>query len=216
MASDVEAFYQRRAAEYTEHLGSMSTVHPSDAQLVTSWAAHVEGPLLDAGCGPGHWTAYLAERGSDAWGIDQVPAFIEHARNSYPGVSFEEGSIDALPYPSSSIAGVLAWYSLIHHEPSMVHRPLVEFARVLQPGGKLLVGFFTGSDAEPFDHAITTAYKWSPEGLTAVLCAAGFEVVETHTRTGAGSKPRPHGAILARVRSDLRRNNLWGDRVLAE
>lgn len=62
MASDVEASYSARADEYTEQLGSMFEVHPSDVQLVTAWAEQVDGTLLDAGCGPGHWTSYLAGR----------------------------------------------------------------------------------------------------------------------------------------------------------
>jgi SAM-dependent methyltransferase len=202
MATDIEASYSRRAAEYTALLGSMATVHPSDIQLVSSWATGVEGPLLDAGCGPGQWTSYLAQRGSNARGIDQVPAFVEHAPTSHPGVAFELGSIDALPGPCDSLGGVLAWYSLIHYEPARISQPLAEFARVLRPGGKLLVGFFTGPAVEPFDHTIATAYSWPPEALAVDLSTAGFEVIETHTRAGAHPKPRPHGAILAQLSSD--------------
>ncbi len=47
---------------------------------------------------------------------------------------------------SDSIGGVLAWYSLIHHEPSTIQRALGEFARVLRPGGGLLLGFFVGPE----------------------------------------------------------------------
>lgn len=203
MASDIEASYSQRAAEYAEQFGSVTAVHPSDLHLVASWAAEVEGPLLDAGCGPGQWAAYLAERGSDARGIDQVPAFIEHARTTHPGVPFEVGSMDSLPESSESLGGVLAWYSLIHYKPALMRQPLVEFARVLRPGGKLLVGFFAGPNVERFDHAITTAYTWPPEAMAADLRAAGFDIIETHTRTGAKPKPRPHGAILAHL-SDYR------------
>jgi SAM-dependent methyltransferase len=199
MPADVEASYSHRAAEYTKNLGSMTGVHPSDVQLVSAWAEHIDGPLLDAGCGPGHWTGYLAERGSDARGVDQVSSFIDHARKTYPQVPFEVGSIDALTDASGSIGGVLAWYSLIHHEPGIIHLPLAEFARVLRPGGGLLLGFFIGSAVEAFDHAIVTAYRWSAEALSEELRRAGFEVIETHTRTGFRSKPRPHGAILARL-----------------
>jgi SAM-dependent methyltransferase len=199
MTSDVEASYSHRAAEYTQHLGSMTSVHPSDVQLVTSWAAHVDGPLLDAGCGPGHWTGYLAETGRDARGVDQVPIFIAHASRTFPQVPFAVGSIDALPDASDSIGGILAWYSLIHHEPSTIHRALNEFARVLRPGGKLLVGFFVGPEVEAFEHAIVTAYHWSVESLIFEIREAGFEVFETHTRTGLHSGPRPHGAIVAEL-----------------
>jgi SAM-dependent methyltransferase len=199
MPLDMKASYSHRAAEYTEHLGSMTTVHPSDVHVVTSWAAQFDGPLLDAGCGPGHWTGYLAQQGREVRGVDQVPEFIEHARLAYPRVPFSVGNIDALPDASGSFAAVLAWYSLIHYEPSTIRNALDEFARVLRPGGGLLVGFFVGPEVEPFDHAIATAYRWSPEALADELREAGFDVIEAHTRTGPKTGPRPHGAILARL-----------------
>ncbi|MDN3477361.1 class I SAM-dependent methyltransferase [Curtobacterium sp. APC 4022] len=201
MVTNVEAAYTDRAAEYVEHLGTMASVHPSDVQLVSAWAAEVEGPLLDAGCGPGHWTAFLAEQGHDVHGIDSVPAFVDHARGSHPHVPFAVGSIDALDVAADTHGGVLAWYSLIHHDPGSIRRPLDEFARVLGPGGMLLVGFFVGPVVEAFDHAVVTAWRWPTEALEHELGAAGFDVVETHTRIAATGTPRPHGAVLARVRS---------------
>jgi SAM-dependent methyltransferase len=199
MASDVTASYSHRAARYTKHLGSMTTVHPSDLQLVTSWAATVDSPLLDAGCGPGHWAGHLAEQGCDVRGVDQVSAFINHARHTYPTVPFALGDIDALADASDSYGGVLAWYSLIHHKPGDITRALDEFARILRPGGRLLVGFFLGAHVEPFEHAIAAAYRWPADALANELRAAGFTVIETHTRTGLNAQPRPHGAILAQL-----------------
>ena len=186
-------------SQYAEQLGSMATVHPSDVHLVTSWAAQLDGPLLDAGCGPGHWATYLAEHGSDVHGVDQVPEFIGHARSLHPDVPFVVGSIDALPDAAETYGGVLAWYSLIHHQPSTMRRALDEFARVLRPGGGLLVGFFVGPAVEAFDHATVTAYRWSPDALSNELRAAGFDVIETHTRTASQARQRPHGAIVARL-----------------
>nr|WP_244907163.1 class I SAM-dependent methyltransferase [Rathayibacter caricis] len=180
----------------------MSSVHPSDERLVSSWARSAEGRLLDAGCGPGQWTAHLAGLGLDISGVDRVPAFVELARRAHPEASFAVGDIDALEEEDGTLGGVLAWYSLIHHQPSVLPRALAEFARVLRPGGTLLVGFFTGPGVEAFDHAITTAYRWPPEALADELCAAGFEILETHTRTEQAPGPRPHGAILARLSSD--------------
>ena len=60
----------------------MEAVHPADRQLVDTWADEIEGPVIDAGCGPGHWTNYLAERGVAVRGIDFVPEFVAHAGSS--------------------------------------------------------------------------------------------------------------------------------------
>ena len=197
MALETTTAYARRAVEYSEQLGSMTAVHPVDLELVTGWADRLEGPVIDAGCGPGHWTGYLADRGVKIRGVDLVPSFIDHARLEHPHVSFAVGDIGTLPDAAGSIAGVLAWYSLIHHELGALRDALAEFARVLRPGGELLLGFFEGAALEQFDHAITTAYRWPVYALSDELHSAHFDVIETHTRTGPGY--RPHGAILARV-----------------
>jgi SAM-dependent methyltransferase len=196
LADEVRDAYARRAQEYTEQLGSMASVHPADRQLVSTWADTLAAPVIDAGCGPGHWTRFLTDRGLAARGVDQVPAFIDHARAAHPGVDFEVGSLDDLTDASASVGGVLAWYSLIHHHPATILRPLREFARVLRPGGSLVLGFFEGPRMERFDHLVVTAYRWPVDDLSDRLREAGFEVVEVQTRTGEGS--RPHGAIVAR------------------
>ncbi|WP_127794667.1 class I SAM-dependent methyltransferase [Agromyces sp. LHK192] len=195
MSDAVRDAYGRRAAEYAELLGSMAATHPMDRTLVSSWAEPLDGPVLDAGCGPGQWTRFLRDRGADAHGLDQVPEFIEHARRTHPGPPFELGSLDALPDADGSLAGILAWYSLIHHDPGAIDRPLSEFARALRPGGGILLGFVLGETTEPFDHAVVRAYRWTFDALGERLIAAGFEVVETHSRTAPDQ--RPHGAISA-------------------
>ena len=194
--TNVTAAYSRRAAEYTDLLGSMEAVHPSDRQLVDTWAESLTGRVLDAGCGPGHWTNHLAGRGLVVRGIDLVPAFIEHARLSYPNVAFDTGSIDEIDEPDASLGGVLSWYSTIHHSPAHISEPVAEFARVLRSGGGLVLGFFDGSAVEQFDHAVTPAYRWPVSQMQELLAVNGFEVVETHQRTGRGV--RPVAAIVCR------------------
>ncbi|MFK4483978.1 class I SAM-dependent methyltransferase [Curtobacterium sp. AB7] len=196
MTERVTAAYGARAAEYTAVLGSMDAVHPDDRALVDAWAAGRRDLLVDAGCGPGHWTAHLARNGYRVIGIDAVPEFVEHARQTHTAsVDFRDGSIDALPLADGSVGGVLAWYSVIHHEPSRVGVPLDEFRRVLAPGGGLLLGFFEGPAVEAFDHAVVTAHRWPVASLAARLDGAGFDVVDVHTRSAP--EHRPHGAISA-------------------
>lgn len=179
----------------------MSAVHPSDRQLVLTWADGIEGPVIDAGCGPGQWTNFLTELGLDARGVDLVPEFIQRARSTYPDVPFTIGSLNTLDSGTGTVGGVLSWYSLIHHQPSTIRIPLLEFSRALTPGGALLIGFFEGPVVEEFAHAVAPAYRWPVSDLNTELIAAGFEVVESHVRMTAGQ--RPQGAIIAR-RGDAR------------
>jgi len=194
--NEVAEAYGARAVEYVELLGSVEAMHPSDRELIGTWGDRVAGPALDAGCGPGHWTDFLARRGVDISGVDLTPAFVEHARRRYPEPRFATGSLDALDASDASLGGVLAWYSLIHHAPDAIGSALDEIARVLRPGGLLLIGFFVGSAVDEFEHAVTTAFRWPVADLAERLRASGFEIVESHTRTGVGY--RPHGAIVAR------------------
>lgn len=200
MGTEAGLAYSRRAAEYVDLFGSMAAVHPSDRQLVATWADAVTGSVIDAGCGPGHWTDYLVQRGTVASGVDLSHDLVASARAHYPGVTFEVGDVDALGATTGSLGGLMSWYSLIHREPSTIQIPLTEFARVLRPGGGLLLGFFEGSAIEKFDHAVLGAYKWPVAELIREVASAGFDVVETHTRSGASERPRPHGAIVARRR----------------
>lgn len=196
MTNEVGEAYARRAAEYIELFGSMSVVHPSDRQLVATWADGIESPVIDVGCGPGLWTSFLTEHQLVASGVDLVPEFIEHARSTYPHVPFEVGSLNTLDVATGTVGGIFSWYSLIHHEPGTIGTPLREFSRALRPGGALLIGFFEGPMVDKFVHGVTPAFRWPVSVLGEELALAGFDVVETHTRTN--SNHRPHGAIIAR------------------
>jgi SAM-dependent methyltransferase len=192
------AAYSARAGEYTAVLGSMSAVHPSDRQIIEDWASRIEGDILDAGCGPGHWTNHLHELGNSTRGIDLVPSFIDHARATYPGIRFDLQSIDQIDEVDGALGGILSWFSTIHHEPDAIGRPISEFARVLRPGGQLALGFFSGAQIESFNHAVTRAYRWPANELSDVLVAAGLDVIETHLRDVRGQ--RPVGAIICERR----------------
>lgn len=56
----VAGAYSARSGEYRDALGSVEQMDPVDAALIRRWGSGVSGPILDAGCGPGHWTDFLA------------------------------------------------------------------------------------------------------------------------------------------------------------
>lgn len=196
---DVRDAYSSRAVEYTQLLGSVDQMHESDHRLITGWAESLApGRVLDAGCGPGHWTALLHRQGASIEGIDLVPEFIDHAQATYPDVPFRLGAIRNLDAEDDAFTGVLAWYSLIHTEPDVLPLLLGELRRVLAPGGGLLLGFFEGAAGEPFPHVVTDAFFWTIDAMTRMLVHSGFEVTATEGRQDPGR--RPHAAITAVAR----------------
>lgn len=132
--------------------------------------------VADVGCGPGHLTAMLHELGLDAFGIDLSPAMVAHARRAHPALAYDEGRMEALPVEEGTLGGILAHYSMIHTPPAELPALLAEQARVLAPGGLLMVSFFgtDGPEPIPFDHKVATAYSWPADQLSHLLVGAGF------------------------------------------
>jgi len=195
----IAAAYDGRASEYIEIAGALGQMDERDRRTVAGWRDATSGPLLDAGCGPGHWTELLSHGGREAWGIDLSAEFVSSARATFPGVRFEVGSFRSIPVESGTLGGVLSWYSLIHTPPAEIPAVLAEFARVLLPGGCLLIGFFEGEPREPFAHAVAPAYYWDAEALGELLADAGFVVTggERRDREPGEASVRPHAALSA-------------------
>jgi SAM-dependent methyltransferase len=187
--------YAPRTAEYTELLGDIAQMDAVDRERIARWADGIDGRLLDAGCGPGHWTAFLADRGCLVEGMDLVPEFVDTASSRFPHVSYRVASLADGDIEPGSLGGVLAWYSVIHADPGELPSLLTAVRRGLRDGGGLLLGFFDGADGVAFPHAVTTAYFWSIEGMSALLERAGFAVVDSDARVQEGR--RPHASISA-------------------
>ncbi len=193
--SEVRDAYTARVDEYIAKLGLVGQLAAEDRDGIERWSDGIRGGILDAGCGPNHWTGHLHARRGDVEGLDLVPLFVERARERFPGVTFRTETNHRLPHADAALGGILAWYSLIHERPEAVPGVLREFRRVLVRGGGLLLGFFDGAAAQAFPHRVVPAYFWSVERMSALLADAGFEVRESQTRHDEGY--RPHASISA-------------------
>lgn len=82
--AQVPEAYAARSAEYISLFGSIDAAAEIDREHLLAWAHGVDGRIIDVGCGPGQWTSYLSERGVAVEGVDPVPEFVNHARQSIP------------------------------------------------------------------------------------------------------------------------------------
>lgn len=194
-ADTVHSAYSARAHEYIDLLGDIDTTAPEDRALVTRWARGCTGRVVDIGCGPGHWTAYLSDAGVTAEGIDPVPEFVDHAQRTYPQVQFRQGTFDDLGGLQDPLGGVFSWYSLIHLDPGDVPGALATMRASLAPGGRLLLAFFDGDKVEEFPHAVAPAFSWPLTTMIDTVDRAGFTVTHRERRHDPGH--RPHAALLA-------------------
>ncbi|MEV6825741.1 class I SAM-dependent methyltransferase [Amycolatopsis sp. NPDC051102] len=142
--ADTATSYDTVASSYAEFVADVLAEQPYMRAALALFAAEVDGPAVDVGCGPGHFTAHLASLGVDAAGIDLSPGMVDLARRTHPQLRFEVGSMTDLPLPAASVAGVLAFWSLIHVPDESVPAALGHFHRVLRPGGLLVIGYHVG------------------------------------------------------------------------
>jgi SAM-dependent methyltransferase len=190
--------YSSMSEQYIDLFDGDWQAHQDDTDFIRRHLTGLPGPVLDLGCGPGHWSAYLHSLGVDVTGIDLVPEFIAYARATHPGPEFRLGSMTEVDAPEHSLAGILTWYSTIHLPPAELDRVLAEFRRLLAPSGMLIAGFFDSDDTVAgFDHKVITAYRWPVDVFAERLAKAGFTEVQRLRQQFAERPDRKYAAIAA-------------------
>jgi ubiquinone/menaquinone biosynthesis C-methylase UbiE len=179
------ASYDAIAADYAARFLAELAARPLDRALLAGFAELVRAaggaPIADIGCGPGSVTAHLHGLGAPVFGIDLSPQMIAQARQAYPGLRFEVGSMLALDLPDRSLGGIVAWYSIIHIPDEELPHAVEQFRRVLMPGGYLMVAFQVGAevmhDADWLGNPVSLDFHFRhPDQVAEVLSRSGLEV----------------------------------------
>ncbi|GAA4700422.1 hypothetical protein GCM10023215_43980 [Pseudonocardia yuanmonensis] len=132
--------YARWAATYDGPLRLFSIEEPPVRRRLEAWPV---GEVLDAACGTGRHAVRLAGRGHTVIGVDQSAEMLERARAKVPGGRFVEGGLTDLPLPDAAVDAALCALALVHLPD--VAPAVAELARVVRPGGRILI-----SDVHPF------------------------------------------------------------------
>jgi hypothetical protein len=186
----VRTSYDAVASTYADHLADELAGLPFETWLLDRIAAYAHGgPVVEVGCGPGHVTAYLADAGADATGIDLSPGMVAEARRRFPDGSYEVGDLRRLMRPTSAPgwSAVLAWYSLIHLAGSELPDAIAALARPLAADGRLVLALHAGSEVRHaddwFDRPIDLDFVLhEPDEVVAVVRQAGLVDVEWYRR----------------------------------
>jgi hypothetical protein len=187
----VLAAYTTVAGTYSTRLAEELDNLPFERWLLGRIAEEAAGyPVADAGCGPGHVTAYLASLGAEATGFDLTPAMVEQARANFPGQSFEVGDLRRLlkPRTADGWGAVLGWYSLVHLAGSELAPAVAAMARTLRPGGLLVLALHAGPGVihrdEWWEHEVDLDFVLhDPEQVVALMLATGLTDIESYVRS---------------------------------
>jgi trans-aconitate methyltransferase len=199
--------YDQVAVDYARLLEDNLATNIWDRAVLSAFAEHVTaaggGRVLDLGCGPGRITGHLHELGLDVAGADLSPAMVAEARRRFPTLSFNTGRLDAPAVAPESLAGLLAWYSLIHVPPGELPSTLRTLASILRPGGHLQLAFQVGDGHRRITHAYghdldLDAWSLDPDHVTTQLREVGLEVIATVRRAPEEPERSPQAFLLAR------------------
>jgi len=138
--------YNVVAKEYADKFCGEHEKKPLDREILYRFSQEVAGkrPIWDFGCGPGQTTQYLRDLGIEISGLDISEKLLEQANVIHPDIIFRKGNILDLEFENESIAGIVAFYAIVHFSPEQVAKAFREIFRVLQPGGIFLFTYHIG------------------------------------------------------------------------
>jgi len=193
-ASSARAVYDVAADAYVQFVGTdinAVTEHPIDQSLLMAFIELIRRQAVrrvaDVGCGPGRVASLMADHGLEVLGVDVSPAMIAIASAAHPHIEFVEGRLDALPIESKALAGAVCWYSTIYTPLNRIAEAFKELARVLIPGGHLLLAFQTEGEPLHREDAFGSglpliSYRHRVSDIVGHLEESGFRICTTAIR----------------------------------
>lgn len=185
----IEKAYDAIAAEWAREFAGEHEKKPKDREILQRFAQEIgdRAPVWDLGCGPGNTTEFLKNLGVNVSGLDLSEKLLEQARAGHPGIFFQRGNMLRLEFEDESIAGIVAFYAIIHLSKEQVRAAFREVFRVLQPDGRCLLTFHIGDETRHIDEFLRKKIDidfmfFATDFITGCLEDTGFTKVEAIER----------------------------------
>lgn len=149
--------------------------------------------VLDLGVGGGWLSAQLLARGCRVTGIDPSLEVLARMRRRLPAARFMAGRAEALPIDDSSLDKAASVNSLYFWAD--LETPIGELARVLKPGGRLVLGFQTAEAVRAWPGHVHGFTAWETGAIRAALEAGGFRRIDE--RAGHDWRVRDYVTLVA-------------------
>ena len=181
----VERLYDTVAREYAEAFCGEHEKKPKDQEMLYRFLQEIGSnePVWDFGCGPGQTTAYLKNLGVEISGLDLSEEILKQAKTIHPKIHFRKGNILELEFESDSIAGIVAFYAIVHFTEKQVGVAFREVFRVLRPGGTFLLTYHIGDETIHLDEFLCKKVDgefmfFTTDFIFGCLKDRGFEEIE--------------------------------------
>jgi SAM-dependent methyltransferase len=122
--------------------GDFSRRFVLDAPMLALASNRPRHRALDVGCGEGRFCRMLRAADIATIGIDPTEALLDEARRRDPGGDYRHGRAEVLEFAGASFDLVVSYLTLI--DIPDIDRAIPEMARVLAPGGTLLIANMNG------------------------------------------------------------------------
>lgn len=181
---DVRELYDSSADWYSKTMDAeidLPVYHEILSKLARD-IAEIPGPVIDTSCGSGHMLARYHERydpGRELIGVDLSPGMVTltSARLGAAGRVLVGDMRDLSEAQTGSAAAVLSFYALHHLAADEVEPALVEWRRVLAPGGRLIMATWEGDGLVDYgEHSDLEAYRYRLDQVRAWAESAGFDI----------------------------------------
>jgi SAM-dependent methyltransferase len=215
------AYYSRAASRefWSEHWAGedvqalVDIARRSPLTSIIEGALPVRGRMLEAGCGLGQYVVLLRERGRAIAGVDWSLDALGRCRAAAPGTPLAAMDLAALGVQSAALDAYVS-LGVVEHDAAGPDAILAEAARVLAPGGRLLlsVPYWNGVRRLCAPHLVRQArrtragggefhqFAFSRREIRGFVESHGFRVLSFHPYDPARMPRKALGQVLARLR----------------